>query len=218
MAYFSWTKYKHYKEIYQKDTETNVTAKGKMKFYQVCLFAVVSALSVVSCMICCMWSKLVLATKIIGAAAEFVTETKRIVMVPILMIVLTAGYIMYWAYTTLWVVSTGDLEAYPTDGGWNNSPFRSIDFTKELKNKLYTQGFGLFWNIAFMLTLSNFIINGAVCFWYHNTSSDVKSPIATTLWWALRYHLGTIAFGSFILAVVWILRVIAEYLQQKQEQ
>lgn len=135
------------------------------------------------------------------------------------MIVVTAFYVIYWGYSTLWVISTGPLEPYPTEkGSYNDSPFRGIEVDKDLKHKLWFQGFGFFWNIAFLLTLSNFIINGAVCFWYHNTSSDVTHPITTSLWWALRYHLGTIAFGSFILAVVWILRCIAEYLQQKQQQ
>lgn len=68
------------------------------------------------------------------------------------------------------------------------------------------------------MTLSNFIINGAVCFWYHNTVNSTKNPISTSLWWAIRYHLGTIALGSFILAVIWVIRIIAEYLHQKQQQ
>lgn len=135
------------------------------------------------------------------------------------MIIVSAFYISYWAYSTVWVVSTGKLEDYPQDKqDWNTKPFRGIEMDDSLKNKLYLQGFGLFWNVAFLLTLSNFIINGAVCFWYHNTSTDIKHPITTTLWWAIRYHLGTIAFGSFILAVIWVFRVIAEYLHQKQQQ
>ena len=189
-----------------------------MKFFQVLFFFLLASLSIVSCMIACLWSKLVLATRIISAAAEFVSDTKRIVLVPIFMIIVSAGYIFFWAFSTLWIVSTGKLEDYPTGNDWNPKPFRSIEFEDGLTNKLWIQGFGLFWNIAFLLTLSNFIINGAVCFWYHNASSNVEHPITTSLWWALRYHLGTIAFGSFILAIVWILRTIAEYLQQKQEQ
>lgn len=73
MAYVSYTQFKHYQAIWKKDTEPNVMAKGKMKFFQVCLFGILSALSVISCMICCLWSKLVLATRIIGVRIHFET-------------------------------------------------------------------------------------------------------------------------------------------------
>ena len=133
------------------------------------------------------------------------------------MILVCGVYAAYWLYCTAWIVSTGDLTPYPQDD-WVRKPFRSIEVSENLKKKLYIQGFGLFWNVAFLLTLSNFIINGAVCFWYYNSTTKVKHTITTSIWWAVRYHLGTIAFGSFILAVVWVLRVVAEYIQQKQEQ
>lgn len=140
-------------------------------------------------------------------------------MVPIVMVLVTGIYIIYWGTSTAWIVSTGKLEDYPkSNDDWNDKPFRNIEFDKTLKNQLKIQGFGLFWNIAFLLTLSNFIINGAVCFWYHNHSDKMNHPITTTLWWALRYHLGTIAFGSFILAVVWVLRALAEYLDRKRKK
>ena len=132
--------------------------------------------------------------------------------------VFVAGYIFFWGYSSAFIFSSGDLEPYPTGGDWLSKPYRSIQPDDALKKKMWITGFGLFWNVAFLLTLSNFIINGAVCFWYHNTTSRTKSPIMTTLWWAFRYHLGTLAFGSFILAVIWVLRAIAEYLYKKHEQ
>jgi solute carrier family 44 (choline transporter-like protein), member 2/4/5 len=140
-------------------------------------------------------------------------------MIPIIMTIITGFYTVYWGYSTLWIVSTGNLEPYPTEAdSWLTKPFRSIEIDSALKKLLYVQGFGLFWNIAFLLTLSNFIINGAVCFWYHNTRNSTKHSISTTLWWALRYHIGSIAFGSFILSVIWVFRIIAEYLHQKHQQ
>lgn len=37
--------------------------------------------------------------------------------------------------------------------------------------------------------------------------------IATSVWRAFRYHLGSLAFGSFILAVVQFIRVVLEYVK-----
>lgn len=35
--------------------------------------------------------------------------------------------------------------------------------------------------------------------------------------WAFKYHLGSLAFGSFLLAVVWMLIAVFEYLNKKIE-
>ena len=34
-------------------------------------------------------------------------------------------------------------------------------------------------------------------------------------WWAFRYNLGSLAVGSFILAVIWMIRVVFEYFEKK---
>lgn len=34
----------------------------------------------------------------------------------------------------------------------------------------------------------------------------------TGLWWIFRYHLGSIALGSFIIAIIWAIRIIFEYI------
>jgi hypothetical protein len=35
------------------------------------------------------------------------------------------------------------------------------------------------------------------------------------LWWAFRYNFGSLAFGSFLLAIIWSIRVIFEYVNKK---
>lgn len=94
-----------------------------------------------------------------------------------------------------------------------SQPFVGISINDKLKNYVYLHGIGLLWNLAFLLTASNFVIAGAVCLWYHKDHENRRSLILTTIWWMLRYHIGTIAFGSLILAIVWLLRALADYLE-----
>ena len=35
--------------------------------------------------------------------------------------------------------------------------------------------------------------------------------ISTGIEWAFRYHFGSLAFGSLIVAIVWAIRIIFEY-------
>lgn len=122
------------------------------------------------------------------------------------MICLTSGYIFFWLLGVGYIYSNGDIienEKYP---------FVDLQISESLKNYVYFHGFSLFWNLAFLLTVSNFIITGSVCLWYNRDHPDRKNMVMTSIWWMVRYHIGTIAFGSLILSIVWILRVIAEYL------
>ena len=45
-----------------------------------------------------------------------------------------------------------------------------------------------------------------------DTESQGKYSVGKAVWWSIRYHCGSLAFGSFLLAVVTMIRVIFEYL------
>lgn len=38
------------------------------------------------------------------------------------------------------------------------------------------------------------------------------------LWWAFRYHLGSLAFGSLLIAIVTMIKVLFEYFAKKYEK
>jgi len=40
----------------------------------------------------------------------------------------------------------------------------------------------------------------------------------TGLWWVLRYHLGSIAFGAFLIALIQMIRIIFEYYKHQLEK
>jgi len=40
-------------------------------------------------------------------------------------------------------------------------------------------------------------------------------PILTSIYYAFRYHLGSIAFGAFILAVIWMIKLILAYIAKE---
>jgi choline transporter-like protein 2/4/5 len=52
-------------------------------------------------------------------------------------------------------------------------------------------------------------------YWTMNKSDLIAFPVSLSLWRALRYHLGSIAFGSLIIAIIQIIRVMLEYVEAK---
>ena len=82
--------------------------------------------------------------------------------------------------------------------------------------------FGLFWISAFIIGSAQFITAVACSLWYfdHGGASDDKSKrsVRTGAWWLFRYHLGSIAFGALIIAIMQMIMVLFEYLRRKYEK
>jgi hypothetical protein len=65
------------------------------------------------------------------------------------------------------------------------------------------------------------VIAGSVSFWffYRNNSDEYPySPVLASLYMVMRYHLGTVAFGSLCLAFVQMVRLVLEYVNEKTAQ
>lgn len=74
--------------------------------------------------------------------------------------------------------------------------------------------FYFLWITAFLLACSDFVLIVAVCSWYFTENSDKRGDftIMKGYWWSLRYNMGSLLFGSFIIALVWTVRIIFEYI------
>ncbi|XP_059950131.1 choline transporter-like protein 2 isoform X1 [Mesoplodon densirostris] len=78
--------------------------------------------------------------------------------------------------------------------------------------------FMFFWLANFVLALGQVTLAGAFAsyYWALNKPDDLPAfPLFSAFGRALRYHTGSLAFGSLILAIVQIIRVILEYLDQR---
>jgi len=74
--------------------------------------------------------------------------------------------------------------------------------------------FGLFWIAAFIIGCAQFIIAAAASTWYFSHNGDIsggKASLKMGFKWIFKHHLGSIAFGSLIIAIVQFIRAIFEY-------
>lgn len=82
----------------------------------------------------------------------------------------------------------------------------------------FYQLFMLFWVMNFIIALGQMTLAGAFAsyYWAFKKPDDIPAfPVAASLWRCLRYHMGTLAFGALIIAIVQIIRVFLEYLDHK---
>lgn len=160
------------------------------------------------CCICCYRQALRLAISIFQVTADFISNTMRVLFVPPLFFVLVVAWFVAWTYSAAWVWSVG--EPVPRE----DYPFLTeIIWTDETRYVFLYHLFGFLWINAFLIGLCQFTLAVTCCTWYFTCNSDTKGSgsVSTGFYWTFRYHLGSIAFGSFIIAVVQMIRIIFEY-------
>ena len=88
----------------------------------------------------------------------------------------------------------------------------------------YYMWFGLFWIMAFILAMNEFVVIVSTCTWYFSDKTiedddgiPGDSEVWKGFWWSIRYHAGTLAFGSLLIAIVWMVKTIFEYIGKKAE-
>ncbi|KAI0213013.1 Choline transporter-like protein 4 [Lamellibrachia satsuma] len=82
----------------------------------------------------------------------------------------------------------------------------------------FYQLFMLFWMMNFIEALGQVTLAGAFAsyYWTFNKPGDVPFHyLGGALYRALRYHIGSIAFGSLIIAIIQIFRVILQYVEKR---
>ena len=71
--------------------------------------------------------------------------------------------------------------------------------------------FGCLWLLASIMNIGWCAMAGAVSHWYffrENEEWRTKIPLVRSLGRVFRYHLGSIFFGSFVIAVICLIRII----------
>ncbi|XP_077616987.1 choline transporter-like protein 4 isoform X2 [Crocuta crocuta] len=77
---------------------------------------------------------------------------------------------------------------------------------------------GLFWTLNWVLALGQCVLAGAFAsfYWAFHKPRDIPTfPLISAFIRTLRYHTGSLAFGSLILTLVQIARVVLEYIDNK---
>ena len=79
----------------------------------------------------------------------------------------------------------------------------------------------LLWGLFFLSALEELVMAGAFSAWYwtFNKKDDLPTaPLSLSVWRAFRYHLGTLAFGSLIIAIIRFIRIMIEFVEERLKE
>lgn len=84
--------------------------------------------------------------------------------------------------------------------------------------------FALCWCLSFIICIQQYMIAATVCQWYYSGQGEemADSPYTTSVYrsfkWGMWYNCGSVAFGSFVIALVTFIRIVFEYIIYQYEK
>jgi len=169
--------------------------------------------------ICCQWSNIALGASIMEAAGTFVASNPRIGILPIVTYMSFAPVIVWWLFTTVFLYSIG------TPKYEEKTFVAQIERPAYLDYVLWYILFGLFWFCSLCIAIQKFVTNATTCMWFFSgqgsdNSDDATGSVSIMLGvkWAMFKHIGSLALGSFLIAVVTMIKVVFEYFAAQQEK
>lgn len=160
------------------------------------------------CVLYCSWQRVQLASVILTATADYIGGIKRITLVPVLLIVVMLVNTAMWIYPAAHIFTDGEVQHDP------EMPFGTIKRSPAANFILYFHGASFLWTTFFFDNLWNFALSGVAVIWYFaKDRNNLGSPISKVFGWGVFYHFGTVAFGSFVLACIFFVKMVLETLK-----
>lgn len=180
-----------------------------------------------------MISKLNVATKILKVASQAVMATPTVVLYPLSSFVLLFGFVVYWLFAAVYLYSSGNIQKRDCTSILGiDTPIATAALDKtgmscgyevvldaNLQYMLAYHFFGLLWTTQFITAFGQCVIAGAIASYYWTRGEgNEPSPVLSAASRTARYHTGSMAFGSFIVAVLEFFRAIMVYVENKCKQ
>jgi choline transporter-like protein 2/4/5 len=161
----------------------------------------------------CNFKSLRVSIAIIETAADFFADTKRIVFIPVIYFAVGILIFFAWVYGVICVASIGPIYVDNI-----NLQSKTVDRTEGTNWEIAGMFFGFLWIASMLIAMNDYVVIVSSATWYFSRK-DVPdddgiagdADVWKGFWWSFRYNFGSLAMGSFILTLVWIVRLIFEF-------
>ena len=160
-----------------------------------------------------MCNRIRLSIALIRISAKYINSNCSILTIPFLFFVLTIGWIVYWVVLSVYLYSSGDFDKE------HSKIFASFTWKYHINYLFWYHLFALFYINALISAFSQFIYASCTSIWYFNHEKGTEGHIILTSFKrAFKYHFGSIAFGSLIIAIVRFIMFFLEQFKKRTEK
>jgi hypothetical protein len=161
----------------------------------------------------------------VEAACECMFEECELLLQPVLDVCLRLVSFFSLCFAGIWVMSVGNSVAQGSAniGGHQVSGVaRTMVYTQDEQYMMVYYIFGYFWIMEWLHALSQFVISYVVVLWYYTEKNQDGSKKLVFLALMKGYaasvmHIGTLAFGSFLIACCRLVRLILAVLSKQAQ-
>mmetsp|Transcript_120354 Transcript_120354/g.268982 ORF Transcript_120354/g.268982 Transcript_120354/m.268982 type:complete len:672 (-) Transcript_120354:48-2063(-) len=181
--------------------------------------AVVSLVWVLFCILCC-YSKGAMSVTVdsVQATCEVIAKLPTMLLQPLVHSLVVISTLLALLYGFAWVLSTGKVhpqgEPLRQGGIEIQGMHRSFEFTGYQWACLAYWVFGTVWILEVVNALGQFAISHAVVIFACFDTREFL-PMLHGYWAGLVYHLGTLAFGGFVIGCLKILAAVCAFLARQ---
>ncbi|XKL64868.1 hypothetical protein PGB90_004954 [Kerria lacca] len=202
--FFSNSKFKFSRMLWkkQKDDVYGLPNDQSSTYFTYAILATIATV-IILLLIFGMRKSIHLVAHLFHESGKAVQSMPLIMFQPFVTFLLICVLLFLWLYFFLWIESSGFAEKKQNAQRLTYKKDEVIQFAR---------GFNIvavFWIIQFMIGCQHMIIAGAVATWFFTRKkSTLSSPITKSYGYLFNYHLGTVALGSLLIAIVQIIRLI----------
>lgn len=162
-----------------------------------------------NCMMYCYWSKLKEGIAIIDATADFFVATKRIIFVSLFQFFWQLMFTLACISVLVCITANQDISVDPSSKTLQG---KNIVFTRNGQIFAFVLLFGWIWVQIYMSnqTVMTCMCSAATYYFNSNAEKEGSADVMKSVWWSNVTHAGSVALGSLIMAVIRILRAIAQ--------
>ncbi|CAJ0565444.1 unnamed protein product, partial [Mesorhabditis spiculigera] len=186
----------------------------------------------------CVASRIRLGVAMIEESSKAIAHMMSTLIFPIFPFLLHIIVFIVWGTVAIWLASTGE-ENCRQQGQTANQTMANprcdcatlgidtncvyVNVTRDNDQVFWFQAYNLFaffWMTCFVTALGEIALAGAFAshYWAVDKNRDIPTfPVLRALCFAMKYNLGSLAFGSLLIAIVKFIRVILDYLDKKSQ-
>jgi len=243
-AYYCYTEYKRLAEVDKSDIGfefiTNLSSYKEKKETWLVLGIIASVLlAVLLLLLLALRKRIVIAIQLIKEGSRCITSMLSTLFFPFfpwfLQLILFSWFVLVLAFlstsgtgeyrqvlngtiTSAICKATEAINDYVDENKSISCNFQKYNTDENVLRLQVFHLFGWFWIMNFIIALGQCVLAGAFASWYWawDKKKDVPAlPLISSLGRTLRYHTGSLAFGSLIIAMIQLIRVALEYIEYK---
>mmetsp|Transcript_14136 Transcript_14136/g.17326 ORF Transcript_14136/g.17326 Transcript_14136/m.17326 type:complete len:669 (+) Transcript_14136:64-2070(+) len=203
-----------------KNNDPVVHTDGQIRGAQITSYVLFGVGGLLLCIICALRKQIQLAIGCVEEAAGAVKDMPIILFFPVIQAVGLLLFMIIWVTYAVFLAGAGtvDVSTYvnPLNSDLNLS-YRSFEYDQFTSRCGWYLIFAFLWTANFILAIGQIAVSMAFAKWYFTRDrSSIGSSTATgQICAAFRYHIGTAAFGSLILAIVQFIQIVLNYIKRK---